>query len=132
MKIQELLLEMYTAYVLTDASREKLKEKFPPKYSKFIGHHVTVDFGVSADSPIPEDANVTVVGKKDSGDGLEALVVSVNNETERPDGSIYHITWSLDPEKYSPKDSNTMFKNDYNRYTISLPIQIETTPSLLK
>lgn len=121
---------MYTAYVLTDESRSQLEEKFPPKYSKFIGHHVTIDFGVPADAEIPEQAELKVLGFKDSGDGLEALVVSVNGSTKRSDDSVYHITWSLDPEKYSPKDSNELLKRSY-KYTLSMPVLINTTPEIL-
>jgi len=122
---------MYTAYVLTDESRCQLEEKYPPKYPKFIGHHVTVDFGVPNDTVAPEEAEVKVIGFKDSGDGLEALVVSVNGEQTRPDGSKYHITWSLDPEKYAPKDSNKLLKESY-WYTLSLPTAIDTTPEVIK
>jgi len=133
MKVKELLVEMYTAHVLYDeATRELLAEKFPPKYSKFIGHHVTVEFGVPADAEPPEDAEVKVLGIKDSGDGLEALVVSVGGETQRPDGGTYHITWSLEPDKYSPKDSNALMQDGTIKYKVSMPININTKPMLLK
>ncbi len=130
MKVEELLLEMYTAYVLTDETRDELAEKYPPKYSKFVGHHVTVDFGVPDGTEPPEDADVMVHGIKDTGDGLEALVVSVNRSQERSDGGTYHITWSLEPDKYSPKDSNALM-NDGKRYTLTLPIPLETVPQVL-
>lgn len=123
---------MYTAYVITDESQKKLEEKFPPKYSKFIGHHVTVDFGVSKDAVIPEEANLKILGRRDSADGIEALVLSVNGETQRPDGGIYHITWSLEPDKYSPKDSNALLKEAYFKYKMALSILIEGEPCLLK
>lgn len=122
---------MYTAYVLDQASRALLKEKFPPRYETFIGHHITQQFGVSPDVPAPEDADIRVVGYVDSEDGIEALVVSVNGKKQRPDGSIYHITWSIDPSSgYKPKDSNNLLKN--KRYTIVRPIPIQTEPMVLK
>lgn len=130
MKVEELLLEMYTAYVLSDASRNELAEKYPPTYSKFVGHHVTVKFGVPAGTEPPEEADVRVLGIKDSGDGLEALVVSVNGSTERPDGGTYHITWSLEPDKYKPVDSNALMNNG-KKYTLSLPTPLETVPEVL-
>lgn len=132
MKVQEILLEMYTAYVLTEESRDMLQERFPPQYSKFIGHHITINFGVPADTEVPENAQIKVVGRKDSGDGLEVLVVSVNGSTQRENGGIYHITWSLDPDKYAPKDSNALLQDSVSKYTVSLPISIETEPQLLK
>ena len=121
---------MYTAYVLDDASRQRLEEKFPPKYSKFIGHHVTVEFGVPSDAEVPKPADIKVIGHVDSGDGLEALVVTVNGEKKRSDGSTYHITWSLDPDKYAPKDSNELVKR--KQYTIIKHIPIKTKPATLK
>ncbi len=131
MKLEEVLLEMYTAYVLDDASRARLAEKFPPRYSKWIGHHVTVQFGVPADTEAPEQADIRVVGHVDSGDGLEALVVMVNGEKRREDGSVYHITWSLDPESgYKPKDSNDLIRG--KQYTIVRHIPIGTQPAVLK
>ena len=130
MKFQELLLEMYTAYVLDKKSRRKLLKTFPPKYPKVIGHHITVKFGVSKQTSIPSAADIKVVGYADSADGLEALVVSVNGKTTRPDGSTYHITWSLDPTKYKPVDSNKLLKK--SSYKTIEPIKINTTPDLLK
>jgi hypothetical protein len=131
MKIQEVLLEMYTAYVLDDQSRQQLAQRFPPKYDNFIGHHITVEFGVPTGVPIPDDASVAVVGYADSRDGLEALVVSVNGQKRRPDGKLYHITWSIDSQsEYKPVDSNRLLSN--NRYTLVRPIEIATVPKLLK
>ena len=123
---------MYTAYVLTDESRELLSAKFPPKYTKVIGHHVTVEFGVPEDTELPEEAEVKVIGEADTGDGLQALVVSVNGSTRRPDGGTYHVTWSLEPERYKPVDSNALIADYSNRWKISLATPIDVEPALLK
>lgn len=121
----------YSAYVLSDKTRTELEKKYPPRYSKFVGHHVTIEFPVTSDAPTPLPARVKVLGIKDSGDGLEALVVSVDGEQFRPDGKRYHVTWSLEPDKYSPKDSNELL-SDYRRYVLSLPKYIKTRPQLLQ
>ncbi len=47
----------YTAYVLTDASRDLLLSKFPPKFPDVIAHHITINIGVKKDAPIPEAAS---------------------------------------------------------------------------
>jgi len=101
---------LYSAYVLTDESRKKLLSLFPVAYpARVVAHHVTVQFGnVSADD-IPTGKDIKVVGTVDSGDGLQALVVSVDGEVDRQDGSVYHITWSLD-NGYKPVDSNKIIK----------------------
>lgn len=119
---------MYTAYVLSEETREALLDRFPPKYEKVIAHHVTVDFGVPEDAPVPPEADVKVVGYADNGEGLEALVVSVDGEKRREDGKYYHVTWSLDPEKFKPVDSGDLI--GYGNYTLVLTIPIETIPSL--
>jgi hypothetical protein len=128
MKIKE-LMEKYTAYTINDESRDALLLKFPPKYEKVIAHHVTNEFGVPKTTQCPQHAKIKIVGYLDSKDGLETLVVSVNGTTTRPDGKLYHITWSLDPTKYSPKDSNELLHN--KKYTIIKPIEIDTTPQLV-
>jgi len=132
MKIREILNEMYTAYVLTEESRNELLERFPPKYSKVVAHHVTVDFGVPATAEAPAPADLKVIGEADSGDGLQALVVSVNGSYQREDGKTYHITWSLEPDSYKPVDSNALIADYENRWKLNLPVPIETEPQLLK
>ena len=121
---------MYTAYVLSEESRNTLMEKFPPKYEKVIAHHITVEFGVPKGTPPPEEADLKVLGYADSGDGLEALVVSVNGSPKREDGKHFHVTWSLDPVKYKPVDSNDLI--GYGQYTLMLPSVIDTTAEVLK
>ncbi len=36
-----------------------------------------------------------MVGVADDGAGVQALVVEIGGSTRRPDGSSYHIAWSL-------------------------------------
>ena len=132
MKISEIQMNTnyYTAYVLDDSSRAALLEKFPPKYPKVVAHHVTVEFGVPEGTEAPPPASVKVIGYADSGDGLEALVCTVNGKADRPDGKRYHITWSLDPAKYSPVDSNALLAN--TRFTLKLGTTVSTTPEVLR
>lgn len=127
MKTKEIIMESYSAYILDDNSRKKLVERFPPKYSKFIGHHITIQFGGKPE--LPPDASIKVVGYVDSGDGLEALVVSVDGSSKRADGSIYHITWSLEPDIYKPVDSNKLLAR--KRYTLIKGIPVNTIAKIL-
>jgi len=123
---------MYTAYVLTEEAREVLLEKYPQKYETFIGHHVTVDFGVPENAALPDGEWIKVIGEADSGDGLQALVVSVDGDTQRPDGKTYHITWSLDKEKYKPVDSNELIADYSKRWSLGLGVTIDAVPTLVK
>lgn len=99
MKLNQVLFEGYLAYEVPEDARKDLAEMFPPKYPEFIGHHITQTFGVSnpGELAVPQ-AHIKVVGYAEE-DGLEALVVEVNGSKRRPDGKIYHITWSLDRTK---------------------------------
>ena len=89
----------YLAFVVPEQARQELAKRFPPKYPEFIGHHITEVFGWSASQPVPTGtATVKVIGHAEE-KGLEALVVTVEGKTLRPDGKRYHITWSLDRSK---------------------------------
>jgi hypothetical protein len=129
---QYLLNEMYIALVLDDQTRTKLRDTFPPKYKDFIGHHITLKFGVHKDTPLPRNQHSTeVVGYADDGKGIEALVVSLDGKTQRSDGSTYHITWSLDRSKgYKPVDSNKLLTGGFKK--LDNPINITVKTELLK
>ena len=130
MKLEN-LFEMYTAHVLDKKSRRELAKVFPPKYPEFVGHHITLKFGVPKDAPNPRPAIVKVVGYADDGEGLEALVVEVDGKTVRPDGGIYHITWSLDRSKgKKPVHSNELVKRQGHELDETYPIT--TTPEVLR
>lgn len=128
--LKDFLFEEYSAYVLDEHSRNLLKEKFPPKYPEFIGHHITHKFGIPKDSDVPSNpSSVAVIGYAEE-DGLEALVVSIDDSNERPDGSVYHITWSLDRNKgKKPVHSNDLVMRGYEKIE---PIKILVEPKILK
>lgn len=117
---------MYSAYILTEASRAKLLEKFVPIFEETILHHITYKFPDT--NPPPEINEVKVVGYA-ANDSIEAFVVSLDGEVRRKDGSFYHITFSLDRLKAKPKDSNNLLKDGWNKID---PITIEVNPKLLK
>jgi hypothetical protein len=116
----------YTGWELGEQTRNELRERFPPKYEEFVGHHVTHAFGVTAEAT-PEPAQLQVMGYADDG-SLECLVVSVNGHWSRPDGKTYHVTWSLDRSKgRKPFHSNMVLKQ--NGYVpVSPTINMHTTP----
>lgn len=118
---------MYTGYELTKESRERLREAFPPKYPEMLGHHITEEFGVKDPQKIPEQpGEIKVIGYVDEGNGLEGLLVSIDGNTRRPDGSLYHITWSIDRSKgYKPFHTNKYIKN---AVPLTSPININASP----
>ncbi|MBB3764139.1 hypothetical protein [Sphingomicrobium lutaoense] len=98
-------------WILKEDDRERLLAAFPPRYSKVIAHHVTHWGRSGKPTAPPSPASFKVVGHADDKRGIEALVVSVDGDCDRPDGSIYHVTWSLDPASgCKPVDSNRLIK----------------------
>jgi hypothetical protein len=120
----------YAGYLLEPGSRSKLAGIFPPQFPEFIGHHVTEQFGVRrSEVDLPESVDARVVGYAQT-DGLEALVVEIDGSTTRPDGSTYHITWSLDRSQgFKPVHSNNLLKNGWQNVD---PINIHVTPQFFE
>ena len=116
----------YTCYLLDESSRSRLKAFFPPRWD-FIGHHITVDYGVPPGHPLPEGKDFRVIGYAVE-EGLECLVVTVDGTTVRPDGKVYHVTWSLDRSAgKKPVMSNNLLRNGWVDVE---EIVIQASPSL--
>ncbi|MDQ3245352.1 MAG: hypothetical protein M3Q52_00380 [Pseudomonadota bacterium] len=106
--------------------RDRLLQRFTPKYDYVVADHVTLKAGAGADTPLPAENCATVVGRSDDGDSLECLVVEIGGTTDRPDGSTYHITWSLGPGRKA-RESNDMLR-DHGWERIDDPISIRLKP----
>jgi hypothetical protein len=116
-----------TGWKLPRDDRERLLERFPPKYENVIADHVTLRVGASAETPLPRKPEARVVGRSDDGRSLECLVVELDGTTDRPDGSTYHITWSLGAERKA-RESNDVLR-DRGWEPIRAPIPIELEPA---
>ena len=75
--------------------RDTLLAAFPPAYPKVVAQQVALEGGEPPDFPLPSEAEDFVVGVADDGAGVQALVVEIGGTTRRPDGSAFHIAWSL-------------------------------------
>ena len=106
--------------------REKLLQQYPPRYADTIADHVTLKAGGNGD-PLPPPANAAIVGRADDGDSLECMVVALNGSTDRPDGSTFHITWSLDKAKgRTARESNDVLKKlGWSQLGQPVPIALE-------
>jgi hypothetical protein len=116
----------FDAFVVSAGDRHRLSTQYPPKFSSWVGHHITHVFGTrpSGDQYGTEKV-VHIVGYACDPNGLEAFVVSVDGSTTRPDGKTYHLTWSLDRDAgFRPVDSNTVVAN--HATPIQPPIPIHT------
>lgn len=116
-----------TGWKLPQDDRERLLVQFPPKYANVIADHVTLRVGATRETPIPRKPNARVVGRADDGDSLECLVVELDGTTDRPDGSTYHITWSLGSGRKA-RESNDVLR-DQGWEHLEAPIDIELEPA---
>jgi hypothetical protein len=81
--------------LLRPEDRDRLLAAFPPAYPRVVARQVALEGGEPPDFPLPSEGEGFVVGVADDGAGVQALVVEIGGTTWRPDGSTYHIAWSL-------------------------------------
>ena len=116
-----------TGWKLPQGEREPLLARFPPKYENVIADHVTLRVGATAETPLPRKPEARIVGRADDGDSLECLVVELDGTTDRPDGSTYHITWSLGPGRKA-RESNDVLR-DLGWDWVDAPTPVELEPA---
>jgi hypothetical protein len=116
-----------TGWKLPPQERRALLERFPPQYADVIADHVTLRVGATPETPLPRTPTARIVGRADDGKSLECLVVELDGTTNRPDGSTYHITWSLGPKRQA-RESNDVLR-DHGWEYIAAPIPIDLEPA---
>lgn len=115
---------------LDRTQREALLARFPPIYPESVADHVTLTSRVAADSLLPEEESGDIVGRSDDGRGVEAMVVRLGGTTDRPDGSTYHITWSL-AEGREARESNDVIRQ-FGWQPIDPPVRVLLKPESFK
>jgi hypothetical protein len=106
--------------------RRELLERFPPVYAEAVADHVTLRPRVAVDALLPDESDGAIVGRSDDERGVEAMVVQMGDTTGRPDGSIYHITWSLGKGRRA-KESNDVIAA-FGWQPIDPPIPVRLRP----
>ena len=101
--------------------RQALLRDFPPQYDEAVADHVTLRKGGGA---LPEQVQAKIVGRADDGEGVEAMVVTIDGTTERPDGSTYHITWSLGPGRQAKESNDVLKERGWREFDHPIPISI--------
>ena len=114
-----------TGWKLTRDERASLLDRFPPKFENVVADHVTLRTGATAETPLPREVEAAIVGQADDGDSLECLVVSIDGTTDRPDGSTYHITWSLGPGRRARESNDVLRELGWKPLDKSIPVQLE-------
>lgn len=109
--------------------RAELLAQFPPEWPDVIADHVTLDAHVGTETPLPAPVRAEIVGEISDGEGLQAMVVALDGSTDRPDGSSYHITWSLDRARgRKPVESNKVIAERGWR-PLDAPVPVRLTPA---
>ena len=115
-----------TGWKLPEVERELLLRRFPPRYANVVADHVTLRVGATPDTPVPDKPDRSqVVGRADDGESLECLVVELDGTTERPDGSTYHITWSLGPGRKARESNDVLRDRGWEYLPAPIPVELE-------
>ena len=114
-----------TGWKLPETERELLLRRFPPNYENVVADHVTLRVGATPQTPLPARPSAEVIGRADDGRGLECLVVALDGTTDRPDGSTYHITWSLGPGRAARESNDLLRDRGWNYLEAPIPVELE-------
>lgn len=111
-------------WLLDQADRAALLIRFPPIWPDVIAEHVTL--ASKTEDPLPDETAGQVIGHVDDGAGLQALAVAIGGTSDRPDGSIYHITWSLDREagRRAIESNEVLAERGFTRLDAPIPIRL--------
>ena len=112
-------------WLLAEDDRRQLLQDFPPKYGKTVAHHVTLGTGATSSTPLPPQVKAQIVGRTDDEKGVEAMVVAIDGTTDRPDGSTYHITWSLGPGRRARESNDVLRERGWQEFDHPIPIELE-------
>jgi hypothetical protein len=111
-------------WLLAEDDREKLLQQFPPKFEKTVAHHVTLKSDAERD-PLPNDVKAEVVGRTGDESGVEAMVVAIDGTTGRPDGSTYHITWSLGDGRRARESNDVIRERGWQKLDQPIPVKLQ-------
>jgi hypothetical protein len=114
----------YTGWLVDPDARETLLARFPPRYGRIVAHHVTLKFGDTTASA-PAETVGEIVGEADDLVGVQALVVAIGGSPARPDGGVFHITWSL-AEGRDARESNDVIARGWS--CLAEPVAVRLIP----
>ncbi len=116
--------------LLHPEDRDRLLAAFPPAYPRVVARQVALEGVAPPDFPLPGEAEGFVVGVADDGAGVQALVVEIGGTTRRPDGSAYHIAWSLGAGRKAAESNDVIRERGWTPTTERhrVPLESETPP----
>lgn len=113
----------FVGWALDRSEREDLLARFPPRYAQVVADHVTLKFG-DATAELPTETAGEIVGEADDGTGVQAMVVRIGGTTDRPDGSTYHITWSLAPGRQAKESNDVIAARGWRAFDAPVPVRL--------
>ena len=105
--------------------RKELLQQFPPKFRNVVADHVTLQVRAAPGAALPEETLGEIVGRVDDGKGVEAMVVSIGGTTDRPDGSTYHITWSLEDGRKAKESNDVLAAQPWEMFDLPMPVKLQ-------
>jgi hypothetical protein len=114
----------FTGWALDRAERELLLARFPPRYPKPVADHVTLKFA-PGEAGLPTETEGEIIGEADDGRGVQAMVVRIGGTTDRPDGSTYHVTWSLADGRQATESNDVIREGGWQAFAEPVPIKLE-------
>jgi hypothetical protein len=114
-----------TGWRIPRDERDALLQRFPPKYENAVADHVTLRTGATSKAPLPRQPEARIVGRADDGKSLECMVVELDGTTGRPDGSTYHITWSLGPGRKARESNDVLRDQGWEPLAAPIPLALE-------
>jgi hypothetical protein len=105
--------------------RKELLQQFPPKYGNLDADHVTLRSKAEEGAALPEETLGEIVGRADDGRGVEAMVVRIDGTTDRPDGSTYHITWSLEDGRQAQESNDVLAAGPWEEFDLPMPVKLQ-------
>jgi hypothetical protein len=106
---------------------EQMLERFPPEYQDVIADHITLEADADHDDPLPQATQAEIVGGINDDEGLQAMVVAIDGSTDRPDGSIYHISWSLNRGRKAVESNDVIAERGWS--PLDDPVSIRIIPA---
>ncbi len=110
---------------LSRDERDLLLRAYPPRYDHIDADHVTLRTGADEETRLPREVDARIVGHADDDDGVECLVVELDGTVDRPDGSIYHITWSLGPGRKARESNDVLREGGWQPVDTPVAIMLE-------
>ena len=108
---------------LDRGEREALLMRFPPRYEQAVADHVTL--ATDAESrPLPPPVRAEILGRADDDAGVEAMVIALDGSTGRPDGSTFHITWSLGDCRRARESNDVIRDHGWTRFDEPVPVTV--------